>query len=186
MPGAERGRGGGVQGPAQEPCLGSWGNLLTIHDDLIGDAELGLHQRGLLLPPPRPGPSGPGLRVGLDHEGFLPLPPLLLLQQRPLQGGKGRHDSFSRTFWAQAGPVLDPSGRVNHPPHTHTFSSPVPACWLGQLEGSAGGGAQIRAFITRLSWRPHTESLEPICISTRPTRASRTLEGGSSGNGSAG
>lgn len=67
---------------------GSGGNLLTIYDDVIGEAAPRLDQRGLFFPPPCPGASGPGLRVGLDHEGFLTLPPLLLLQQRPLVGGQ--------------------------------------------------------------------------------------------------
>lgn len=98
-----------------EPCC-SWANFLTVHDDIIGDAELGLDQRGLFFPPPCPGASGPGLRVRLDHEGFLTLPPLLLLQQRPLWARKGRikdwnwkRDWFSTTFSARADPVLDHS-----------------------------------------------------------------------------
>lgn len=94
MPGAE---GAEVQASSQEHCVVQnthvcppWGNFLTIHDDIIGDAELGVHQRGLFFAPPRPAASGPGLGVGLDHEGFLTLPPLLLLQQRPLLGRGGK------------------------------------------------------------------------------------------------
>lgn len=60
------------------------GVFLTIHDDVVGDVDLRLHQRRLLLTTPCPGAPGPSLCVGLDHQRFLALPPLLLLQQCPL------------------------------------------------------------------------------------------------------
>lgn len=58
--------------------------FLTIHDDIVGGAELRVYQRGLLLAAPRPGAPGPSLCVGLDHQRLLTLSPLLLLQQSPL------------------------------------------------------------------------------------------------------
>lgn len=58
--------------------------FLTIHDDIVGGAELRVNQRGLLLTAPRPGAPGPSLCVGLDHQRLLTLSPLLLLQQSPL------------------------------------------------------------------------------------------------------
>ena len=62
---------------------------LTFQDGVGGDGQAGVHQRGLLLPTPRPaGAPRLGLLVGLHHQGLLPLPPLLLLQQRPLVGGR--------------------------------------------------------------------------------------------------
>lgn len=58
--------------------------FLTVHDDIAGDTEAGLHQWGLLFTSPRPGAPGPGLWVGLDHQRLLTLPPLLLFKQCPL------------------------------------------------------------------------------------------------------
>lgn len=60
------------------------GVSLTIHDDIVDDTELRLHQGGLLLASACPGAPGPSLCVGLDHQGFLTLPPLLLFQKCPL------------------------------------------------------------------------------------------------------
>lgn len=59
-------------------------DFLTIHDDIVGGAELRVYQRGLFLTAPRPGAPGTSLRVGLDHQRLLTLSPLLLLQQGPL------------------------------------------------------------------------------------------------------
>lgn len=58
--------------------------VLTVHDDVIGDAQVRLHQGGLLLAALCPAAPRPSLRVGLHHEGLLTLSPPLLLQQRPL------------------------------------------------------------------------------------------------------
>ena len=79
---------------------------LTVHVDIVYDTGLELHQWRLLLPAPRPGAPGPGLRVGLDHEWLLTLPPLLLFQQRPLLTKRGGGQQWRETLemWSSLSP----------------------------------------------------------------------------------
>lgn len=47
-------------------------------------AEVGFHQRSLLLTLFGSAGAGPSVHVGLDHQGLLPLFLLLLLEEHPL------------------------------------------------------------------------------------------------------
>ena len=59
-------------------------------------AEVGLHQRSLLLALFGAASPGPPVHVGLDHQGLLPLLLLLLLQQRSLSGEEHTDEDTAR------------------------------------------------------------------------------------------
>lgn len=66
----------------------------TVVDGAAVAAEVGLHQRRLLLALLGPASAGAAVHIGLDHQRLLPLLLLLLLQEHPLVPGMSHKHRF--------------------------------------------------------------------------------------------